>query len=199
MTWSIMEDDKMDSKNVSAGKPMIGGAVYVAPFGTDLPTSVTDTLNSAFVDLGFLSDAGLVNDGSRTSNAIKAWGGETVLNIQAEKNDIWTFTMIESKNVNVLKQVFGTDNVTVDNDTDMITITVNSKQLAAYSWVFDILLSDGSAKRCVLPYAQITTVGSVTYSDSAAIGYETTLNALPDSDGNTHYEYIGAAPGGTSL
>ena len=199
MTWSIMEDDKMDSKNVSAGKPMISGAVFVAPFGTDLPETVTEDLNSAFVDLGFLSDAGLVNDGSRTSNAIKAWGGETVLNIQAEKNDIWTFTMIESKNVNVLKQVFGTDNVTVDGETGMMTIKVNSKQLAAYSWVFDILLSDGSVKRCVLPYAQITTVGSVTYSDSAAIGYETTLNALPDSDGNTHYEYIGAAPGGTSL
>ncbi len=183
----------MDSKNVSAGKPMIGGAVHVAPIGTTLPTDATAALDSAFADLGFMSDAGVVNDGSRTSQAIKAWGGQTVLNIQTEKNDIWTFTMIESKNVNVLKQVFGEENVTVDSQTGLITVTVNAKELPAYSWVFDMLLSDGSAKRCVLPYAQITNVGNISYTDSAAIGYETTLSALPDASGNTHYEYITAA------
>lgn len=182
-----------DVKNVSAGKPMIGGAVFVAPIGTALPTDATTALNAAFVDLGFISDAGVVNDGSRSSTAIKAWGGETVLNIQTEKNDIWTFTLIESKNVNVLKQIYGDSNVTVDSQTGLTTVTVNAKELAAHSWVFEMLLSDGSAKRCVLPYAQITNVGSVTYSDSAAIGYETTLNALSDASGNTHYEYITAA------
>lgn len=179
----------MDSKNVSAGKPMIGGAVHVAPIGTTLPTSVSAALAAAFKDLGYMSDAGLVNDGSRASQAIKAWGGVTVLTIQTEKNDIWTFTMIECKNVEVLKQVFGESNVTVSG-TGAITVTVNADELEAYSWVFDILLSDGSIKRCVLPYAKITNVGNINYTDSSAIGYETTLTALPDSSGNTHYEYI---------
>lgn len=179
----------MDSKNVSAGKPMIGGAVHVAPIGTTLPTSVSAILAAAFKDLGYMSDAGLVNDGSRASQAIKAWGGETVLTIQTEKNDIWTFTMIECKNVEVLKQVYGDENVTVDGS-GAVTVKVNSKELTAHSWVFDILLSDGSIKRCVLPSAKITNIGNISYTDSAAIGYETTLTALPDTAGQTHYEYI---------
>lgn len=182
----------MNSKNVTAGKPMIGGAVHVAPVGTTLPTTASEDLDVAFEDIGFISDAGIANDGSRTSNAIKAWGGETVLNIQTEKNDLWTFQMIEAKNSVVLKQVFGDDNVTVAQ-TGAITINANAQPLAAHSWVIDILLSDGSAKRCVLPYAQVTNVGTVTYSDSAAVGYDTTLSALPDEDGNSHYEYITAS------
>ena len=37
--------------NVSAGKPKIGGAVFVAPIGTELPEDVTTQLNAALRDL----------------------------------------------------------------------------------------------------------------------------------------------------
>ena len=177
-----------NSANVTAGKPMIGGAVHVAPAGTTLPTSATADLDNAFVDVGYISADGLKNDLSRTSNAIRAWGGDEVLNIQNEKNDNWTFTMIEAKNINVLKQVFGDDNVTVTNGETHIA--VNSKELTKHSWVFDMLLSDGSAKRCVIPYGKIPNVAEISYTDTEAVGYAVTLNTSPDSTGNTHHEYI---------
>lgn len=180
-----------NATNVTAGKPMIGGAVHVAPIGTALPTSTSAALNEAFVDLGYMSDAGVTNDISRETTDIKAWGGDTVLNIQTSKNDNWTFTMIEAKNINVLKQVFGEDNVTESNGA--ITVKVNSKELDAHSWVFDMLLSDGSARRHVLPNAKITNIAEITYADSSAVGYNTTLAALPDSTGQTHYEYTSAS------
>lgn len=181
-----------NSSNVTAGKPMIGGAVHVAPLGTSLPTSTTATLNSAFVDVGYISADGIKNDLSRTSNSIRAWGGDEVLQIQNEKNDNWTFTMIEAKNINVLKEVFGSTNVSADSSGN-ITINVNSKELSKASWVFDMILSDGSAKRCVLPIAKITNVAEIAYTDADAVGYAVTLNTLPDTSGNTHYEYIAAA------
>lgn len=177
--------------NVTAGKPMVGGAVHVAPLNTALPTSATEDLDEAFVDIGYISADGIKNDMSRTSNSVRAWGGDEVLNLQNEKNDNWSYTMIEAKNINVLKQVYGESNVTVDQ-TGNITIKVNSKELGKFSWVFDMLLSDGSAKRCVLPIAKITNVAEVSYTDTDAVGYATTLNTIPDSEGNTHYEYITA-------
>ncbi|MBR2791084.1 MAG: phage tail protein [Erysipelotrichaceae bacterium] len=180
-----------NSLNVTAGKPMVGGAVHVAPLGTTLPTSAEADLGNAFKDVGYISAEGVKNDLSRSSNSIRAWGGDEVMNIQNEKKDNWAFTMIEAKNENVLKQVFGEENVAVDQNGN-IAISVNSKELGKYSWVFDMLLSDGSAKRCVLPVAKITNVAEISYTDSDAVGYASTLNALPDASGNTHYEYITA-------
>ena len=40
---------------------------------------------------------------------------------------------------------------------------------------------------------KITALDDVTYSDSAAVGYGITITAMPDTNGNTHYEYIKAA------
>ena len=44
--------------NVTVGKPKVGGAVHWAPLGTALPTSATEALNAAFVDLGYVSEDG---------------------------------------------------------------------------------------------------------------------------------------------
>lgn len=40
-----------DAKNVSAGKPKVGGAIFRAPTGTELPTDATTQLNDAFKGL----------------------------------------------------------------------------------------------------------------------------------------------------
>lgn len=174
--------------NVTAGKPMIGGAVHVAPLNTPLPTTASEELDAAFEDVGYISADGVKNDMSRSSASIRAWGGDEVLNIQNEKNDNFKYTMIEAKNPVVLKQVYGAENVEADENG--ISIKVNSKELTPHAWVFDMLLSDGSIQRDVIPNGKITNVDEVTYSDTAAVGYGTTLNCAPDEDGNTHYKYI---------
>lgn len=178
-----------DVSNVSAGKPKVAGAVAVAPLGTALPTDATTALNAAFASLGYCSDDGLVNSNSPETTDIKAWGGDTVLNIQESKDDTFQFTLIEVMNVNVLKAVYGSDNVT-GTLADGITITANSDEAAVQSWAIDMVLRDGAVKRIVIPNGKVSDVGDITYSDDEAIGYETTITCMPDSAGNTHYEYI---------
>ena len=174
---------------VSTGKPIIGGAIFRAPKGTTLPTSATEALDPAFKDIGYVSEDGVTNSNSRESEEIKAWGGTTVLSSQTSVTDTWAAQFIESINVEVLKMVFGEDNVTGDIDTGIV-VTVNGAEAAEAAYVFDMVLKGGVLKRVVLPCAKMSELGDTVYKDSEAIAYDVTLACMPDESENLHYEYI---------
>lgn len=175
--------------NVTTGKPKVGGAVFVAPYGTELPTDATSELNSAFKSLGYISEDGLTNTNTPETDTKKAWGGDTVYVSQTAKSDEFGFTLIEALNVDVLKTVYGEANVTGDLKQG-IHIKATTAQLPTMSYVFDVILRDNTLKRIVIPKADITETGEISYTDDDLMGYEITISCLPDSDGVTHEEYI---------
>lgn len=178
-----------ETSNVTAAKPKVGGGIYSAPLGTTLPTDATTALNVAFKNLGYVSEDGVKNSDERSTDDIKAWGGDTVNTVQTEKKDTFTYTLIEALNVDVLKEVYGESNVSGELATG-ITIKSNSTQLLPHCIVIETVLTDNALKRIVLPNAKVTEVGEITYGDSDNVGYETTVTCYPDTAGNTHYEYI---------
>lgn len=180
------------ASNVSAGKPKTTGAIWVAPKGSTLPTDTATTLDAAFKCLGYCSDDGLTNSTDLESETIKAWGGDTVLTIQTSKEDRFGFTLIEILNEDVLKFVYGSTNVSGTLSTGL-TVTANNADVEEVAIVIDMIMRDNSAKRIVIPDCKISEFGDVVYSDSEAVGYETTVTCMPDSSGNTHYEYIKSA------
>lgn len=178
-----------NTENVTAGKPKVGGAVYRAPKDTKLPASATEELDENFKALGYASDSGLTNSNSPSTTNIKAWGGDTVLTTQTDKPDTFQFQLIEALNTDVLKAVYGENNVSGDLESG-IKIKANNAEQKECSWVFEMILKGGILKRVVVPAAAVTSVGDITYAGESVVGYDTTITATPDLEGNTHYEYI---------
>jgi len=183
-------------ENVAAGKPKIGGAVYAAPVGTTLPTNATAALDAAFKNLGYVSEDGLKNAYDVEIETVKAWGGDEVLVTNNGKSDAFTYTLLEVLNIDVLKHVYGSANVTGSLSAG-IALSVNNSDTEDVSMVFELVLR-GALKRIVVPRAHVTEVGEITYTDGDAVGYETTIACQADAEGNSHYEYIQTAPAATS-
>lgn len=175
--------------NVTASKPALGGGVSRAPLGTALPTNASTALANTYVNMGYISEDGVTNNNSAESEDVKAWGGEVVMNTQTSKEDTFTMTFIEALNIEVLKTVYGEDNVSGTLATG-ITVKANSKEPGASVYVIDQILREGALKRIVIPNGKISELGEISYNDSDPIGYEVTIKALPGADGDTHKEYI---------
>lgn len=175
--------------NVSTGKPNGNGSIFIADAGTSLPNDATTTLSGSFTELGYVSEDGLVNSNSPESETGKAWGGDIVITYQTEKPDTFQFTLIGSKDVDVLETVYGSANVSGTLSTG-ISIMATSDEAEEHVWVFDMLMRENTIKRIVVPAGKITEVGDISYTDDSIVGYELTIQAFPDSSNATHYEYI---------
>lgn len=175
--------------NVSTGRPNIAGAVYVGAIGTaTVPTDATTTLGSDFTCLGYVSEDGLENSNELTMSDIKEWGGSIVYRSLTEMVDNFSLKLIESENVDVLKAVYGDDNVT--ESSGAITVNVKSSDPEEKIWVFELSLRGNKKKRIVIPDGAVTSRETIAYKADEAIAYGITVSAYPDANGSTHKEYI---------
>ena len=179
----------MNAQNVTAAKPKVGGSIFRAPLGTKLPTTYNDALAAEFKNLGHVSEDGVTNENSPSGDKVRAWGGSTVLNYMEDKPDTFKMKLIEAFNPDVLKTIYGDKNVTVAENRD-ISLKATAEDPEQFSWVIDMLLKGGRAKRVVIPTASLTEMEEIVYKDNEPVGYGITLSAEPGADGAYHHEYI---------
>lgn len=168
----------LTAENVKVG---VTGGIFGAPAGTTLPTSSSESLNAAFVEVGYLSDDGVVQSMGASTTKIKAWqNSANVRTIQTEFDLTYKFTMIES-NGTVMAAYYG--NYTAG------TVEISSDLGDRGPWVLNVV--DGDDKiRIVIPDGDITERGDVVYKSDSAIAYPVTITAYPDTSGNNAYLYL---------
>lgn len=179
--------DSNNTKNVSAGKGVVGGYIFSAPVGTALPTDYSTALNAAFVNLGYVTDDGATFSTETDSNTFKDLNGDDIATSSGGKTRTLSVQFAEIK-VDSLKEVFGQTQVTVSNKGD-ITIAHDNADMPHRSIVMELVLRDGRKWRRVLPDAQVTEWGDLTvlYSDLVKLDVTYTLNGT-----NPLYDYIQA-------
>ncbi|MCQ9367338.1 phage tail protein [Brevibacterium sp. 91QC2O2] len=181
------------TQNVAVGKPnlKVSGGVMFAPLGTTRPTSLEAAIDAAYASLGYVSDDGVTETSERSTEDIRAWGGDKVRTVQTEFGTTLQFTLIESLRAETLKFVYGADNVSTEGG--VITVKRNSQTLPHGQLLIPML--DGTNSRHLdAGLAQVTEVGDISYVDGEAIAYEVTVSCDPDDDGNTLIERIAVAP-----
>lgn len=179
--------------NVTTGKPSITGAIWRAPYGTSLPASASATLSGTYKCLGYCSDDGLTNGNAPSSETVKAWGGDVVLEPMTERPDTFTWKSIEAINTEVLKMVYGDGNVSGDINSG-ITVRVNTAEQDAAVYIIDTILKGGVLKRIVIPNGKLTALEDIVYKDNEPVGYGVTISAMSggfgENDSDSHKEYI---------
>ena len=178
---------------VLAGKPLSTGGVLIAPLGTALPTNASTAPAAGFVAAGYIGEDGVTESAERSTEKIRAWGGDTVKVVSTEFSVTYSFVFLETLNTTVLETVYGDDNVSTVAATGtegaLRVVAINGDDLPHKSFVIEV--KDGPARvRIVIPDGQVTEVGEVTYTDAEVIGYEVTVEAFQDADGNNCYKYI---------
>ncbi|MFW0112112.1 hypothetical protein [Rothia sp. P5766] len=172
------------------GAPLnVAGGIFSAPLGTALPTDATVTLDEAFKIGGLISEEGLKEAPTRSTDKVKSWGGHLARVLQSEYSITVTFTIIE-RTEESLKDVFGDANVTSAPGAGGTNRSILKKadQLPIKSRVAD--MKDGAAKiRLVYPSSQITEVGESQYHHGGLISYPVTVECYPDENGVYGYEY----------
>ena len=144
-----------------------------------MPTDATTPLPDTLRDGGYLSEDGVTNTIDSDTSDINAFGGDRVLSVVTSRAESFQFGMIETTE-DTLALVYGPDNVTVTGEGNQKTIAVkhNGKDGPLLLLVFEFAMTNNRVKRIVVPQGKM------------GITYTPTINALPDADGNTAYEYI---------
>lgn len=185
-----------DPLDVSAGKGNTEtGPIHFNPQEiTEKITLSTDFSTGGWVRLGEGATEGIESAQSATVTAKNVWGAKNLGNTYSEFTDSLVANYASAFDTDVLKSVFGKDNIKVSAD-EILTI-VKSRTPDFGTYVFQVKLDDGRDHWLVVPAGQPDPNLTRTFNDSDIVVIQTTLMAAErtitvaegDSFNATHYE-----------
>lgn len=189
--------------NVGAFAPRVGGGIFYAPAGTELPSNANDPLPEAFQDLGYITSDGVTEtiDGLDDGEAQVAWGGIVLRNI-ADDGATHSFStqLFELANAAAAQVLYGEENVV--SSSNGFSVKINPGAIGTKEFVFVIDTVDKTSSkylRICIPSGTIYPSGDTQLTHSELNFVEVTINAQPDSNGVTVSKYITNIPDGEAV
>lgn len=176
-----------DTRNVSVVKGVAGGYCYIAPYGTALPTDFETTLDTAFVNIGYISDAGVTHTKSASNTDFFDMNGDAVESANGETTRTVTQKFIEISPA-TLGEAYGASNVTTTQQ--LISYVDKNELMALKSIVYELVLKNGRRFRRVVPCAKVTEWGDQVDVSTDLGGFELTYTKYADSNNAFEYGYI---------
>lgn len=172
--------------NAELARLGVTGALYVAPMGTTSPTDLA-AWGVGWVDLGYISDDGVVESLDEDRQDFTPWQSATPIRTEVTSaTQTFSATLWESKAATVsLFYRIAEDDMTVSGTAPNEIVSFNQAGKPARDLrAFGIDVIDGTYhRRIILPMAEVTERGDVSYKSDTLIGYEVTITAYPASDG----------------
>lgn len=181
-------------QTIGAGTPnAVTGGILVGPLGTVLPTTVIATPNAAFKAFGYISEDGVEPQGERSVNTVKDWNADDIADLQTGHSVQYGFTTYAYWDSDVIKEIYGTDFVTVTAATvsagTLIAIEETGAVLPLRTWIFDVA-QNSRKKRTGLPIAKISEVSEKPWVAGELLGFQCVVKAYKDASGVKAYHYL---------
>lgn len=157
----------------------VTGNVYVAPVGTTLPTDVSTPLESAFKEVGHVSEDALTESLDISTEILKSWQRPTgIRTLTTEVSWTFQFQMMETSPLN-LELFYGDADTTVSGG--VATTAIKAWPVGKpYAMVIEI--TDGDVvTRFALPRIEVGERGEVNHTNTEGTVYDVTVNVMGTS------------------
>ncbi len=161
----------------------VTGALYVAPLGTIAPTDMT-AWPAGWRDLGYISDDGITEGREEDQETFIPWQSNSPIRVETTSStETFACTLWET-NFDVISLYYRKNASDMSQGAgNLVSFGVGGKPKRDLR-AFGVDVVDGVYKRrIVLPYAEVTQRGDLSYVSNSLIGYEATITAYEGSDG----------------
>lgn len=173
-----------DVKNVSVGKGITGGYFYSAPLGTTMPTKAGEKPGEGFINLGYISEDGVVFSTETDSEDIPDMNGDTIVTSTTSHSENMTLTLAENKAA-TMGEMYGIKNVT--DESGLMTVHVKGDETEHRCGVFLFLLKDGRKWTRLVHDYQLKELGELTVASSELAARESTFTVFKDAKTGDYY------------
>lgn len=165
----------MATHPVKLGIGDVSGMFYHAPAGTELPTSATDVLSSAWVEVGDVAQDGISLSKDMSVENLKNWANQIKRNYMSDHTETVQAPVI-STTVESLKTVLGEENVSESGGT--IKANLSSATLPPEEAFLFRMKDDDDMIILACKKGQVTALDGISFVPNGAITWTPTITAL---------------------